>query len=383
MIYTEAMVNFKNTIGTFALFLCLIYSRGAVGEEKKIIRLAVSNAVSGPASQLGIRLNQGAQAYFSKVNQQSDTLGFSVEMLAKDDGYEPFKTLKNTQYFIQQEDIFAFFNYVGTPTTHAILPEIKKSTLPFLTPFTGAEFLRNPIIKNVFNLRASYYQEARRQIEFLVSEKNITEIGLLVQADEFGSSVERGYLMAMKDRGITPVVTTRYRRNTQDIATALNILKEKKVKAIGFVGTYEPLAELVNMAHKQGFTPFFTTVSFISSHDLFIRINQHSDILVTEVMPEPSTCQVDFCKQFILDMKEHNITDVDQVQLEGYLNAYAFVEVLKECKKDLTPECFLKRISDFELPLDDLKITFSEGDHQGLDNVYLNIFDLNKYAQID
>ncbi len=31
--------------------------------------------------------------------------------------------------------------------------------VPFLAPFTGAEFLRDPELNNVLNVRASYYQE--------------------------------------------------------------------------------------------------------------------------------------------------------------------------------------------------------------------------------
>ncbi|MDG1750675.1 MAG: ABC transporter substrate-binding protein, partial [Thalassotalea sp.] len=214
-----------------SIFICFSINAFADVEKQQTINLAVSNATSGPTSQLGIRLNQGANAYFNRINNEGGIAGRVIKLEHLDDGYEPFKTLKNTQKFLARNDIFAFFNYVGTPTSHAIIELISNSETPFLMPFTGAEFLRTPIIDNVYHLRASYYQEAEQQINYLVDSKKITNIGLLVQADEFGTSVEKGYLMAWKDRGLKPTVTTRYRRNTKDVELALSILKAKDVQA--------------------------------------------------------------------------------------------------------------------------------------------------------
>jgi ABC-type branched-subunit amino acid transport system substrate-binding protein len=363
------------------LLICFSINAFAVSENQESIHLAISNATSGPASQLGIRLNQGAEAYFSRVNLEGGIAGKTIKLEQLDDGYEPYKTLTNTQAFLNRNDIFAFFNYVGTPTTHAIIKEISKSKIPFLMPFTGAEFLRTPVIDNVYHLRASYYQEAEQQIDYLVDAKKITNIGLLIQADEFGSSVEKGYLMALDKRGLKPIVTTRYRRNTKDIELALSILKDKKVQAIAFVGTYEPFAQLINSAYKQNFTPFFSTVSFISSHDLFQRLKQPSNVLVTEVMPDPNTCDDNICLQFIQDMKAQGVVDVDQVLFEGYLNAFVFVEVAKQCGSSLTQQCFLEKMKQFEYNHNGLSISFADNDHQGFSNIFLNLFTLTSEKQ--
>ena len=356
------------------ILICFSFNAFADPENQQTIKLAVSNATTGPASQLGIRLNQGANAYFHRINNEGGIAGKTIKIEQLDDGYEPFKTLKNTQKFLAQDDIFAFFNYVGTPTTHAIIKHIKNSQVPFLMPFTGAEFLRTPVIDNIYHLRASYYQEAEQQINYLVDSKEITDIGLLVQADEFGTSVEKGYIMALKERGLKPTVTTRYRRNTNDVALALSILKAKNVQAVAFVGTYEPFAQLINLAYQQEFTPFFTSVSFVSSRDLFQRLKQPSNVLVTEVMPDPNVCYEDICLQFIRDMKAQGIEKVDQILFEGYLNAFVFVEVAKQCDKALSQRCLLEKMAQFEYHQKGLSISFKDKDHQGLSSIFLNFF---------
>ncbi len=368
------MKSFKLILIFYLTFVFSFDCFSNTAEDNTPINLAVSNAVSGPASQLGSRLNQGANAYFTKVNKAGGINGRKVKLITLDDGYEPYKTLTNTKAFLKRADIFAFFNYVGTPTTHAVLPLIKQSNLPFLMPFTGAEFLRNPVVDTIFNLRASYFQEAQKQIEYLVKNQNITEIGLLVQADEFGTAVEEGYLLTMKEYGIKPVVVTRYRRNTQDISLALDILKAKNVKAIGFGGTYKPFAELINMAASQDFNPLFTSVSFVSSHDLFQRLKHTSRVLITEVMPDPQTCQSSICRQFIDDMKLAGVDEPDQVQFEGYMNAYVFTQTAQRCKTALTRQCFINEIKQLNLQLDVMNVAFTPANHQGLNQVYLNFY---------
>jgi len=360
----------------FAVSHASNFSRNNLANQPII--LASSSALSGPASKLGIRLNQGAQIYFDKINEMGGIAGRKVVLKSLDDGYEPFKTLKNTQLFLKNNNVFALFNYVGTPTAAVILPLIKNKQLPFLMPFTGAEFLRTPVIDNIFNLRASYYQEVDAQLNFLVKEKKISTIGLLIQADKFGIAVEKGYLSLMKKHGIEPVVTTRYRRNTEDVALALSILKAKNVEAIAFVGTYQPFAELINTAAEQKFTPFFTTVSFISSHDLFPKLKQQSRVFVSEVMPEPQTCILSICQKFISDMKKAGIIHTDQVQFEGYMNAYLFTEVAKQCAEKLNQACFLNKIKHFSFDFGGIVANFSPDSHQGLNNIYLNIFEKKK-----
>ncbi|OKY24837.1 MULTISPECIES: ABC transporter substrate-binding protein [Thalassotalea] len=342
--------------------------------EDNLIKLAVSNVTKGPAAQIGIRLNQGAEVYFQKVNHQNELPGYRIEMTHRNDSYEPFNTLKNTQYFLQQGDFFAFFNYVGTPTTAAILETIKNNKLPFLTPFTGAYFLRKPAIKNIFTLRASYYQEVKAQLDYLINTRGFKNIGLLIQADDFGYAVEKGYKKIMESYHVTPTITARYRRNTEDIQTALMLLRKHKVEAVAFVGTYKPLSTLINQAYEQDFTPFFSSVSFISSADLFPLLKYHSDVLITEVFPDPKDCKKAYCRQFVEDMNAAGYSDLDRIQLEGYMNGYLFTQVAKQCINTMTPTCFLNEIQNFSSQQLDIKIEFSPLEHQGLNNVYLNIY---------
>ncbi len=345
----------------------------SLATQQPSLKLGMSAAFSGPSAKLGVQLEQGASAFFSEINASGGVNGRLIELLTRDDQYEPHLTVINTRYLVSTARVDALFSFVGTPTSNAIQPIIDSHQIPFITPFTGAEFLRGKA--NVFNLRASYYDEAKVQIDYLVKQLNVKKIAFLIQADEFGLSVQNGLEKAMQPYAIKPVEIARFKRNTQDIKEALKRLKVSEAEAVCLVGTYEPLAHFINLAAQQNFTPQFTSVSFVSSDELFSRIKQHSRILVTEVMPTVKGCTEEWCKRFLQTMTKAGILNPTRVHLEGYANAYIFYNAAKNCK-DLTKECLLTELKRNKEKLDSATRNYIEVKEEIDGNtVFLNHFE--------
>jgi ABC-type branched-subunit amino acid transport system substrate-binding protein len=135
----------------------------------KSILLGQSAAFSGPAAQLGIQMNIGTKAYFDSVNAQGGVYGRRIELKTRDDRYEASLCVENTRTFIEEDKVFALISYVGTPTTVAAMPIFTQAKVPLVGPFTGAEVLRDPMNRYIFNVRASYYNETEKIVEQLVS----------------------------------------------------------------------------------------------------------------------------------------------------------------------------------------------------------------------
>ncbi|KKE81109.1 ABC transporter substrate-binding protein [Pseudoalteromonas luteoviolacea] len=299
-------------------------------EPKEHIKLGMSVALSGPASHIGQQLERGHELYFNYANQQQDAEQPHIQLIALDDGYEPSRAVDNTQYLIRHQRIDALIGNMGTPTTHAIKEILKRHQLPLLMPYTGATFLyQNPGFP-IFKLRASYLDEAREQIRYLVDELGHTKIALFIQADEFGLTLEKSHRQALKDKGIEPVVIARFRRNTNDVAKALTQILTTQATAIAMIGTYEPLAAFINQAHRGGFRGTYTSVSFVSSTSLFSNIIVPAHVMVTEVLPDPHTCHGHICDLFRNLSKTHKQAMTHQ-SFEGFVNAYLFSQSLKHC----------------------------------------------------
>src|SRR3989338_3942398 len=61
------------------------------------VRIGMVNAQSGPAAALGLGMLNGAQAYFKRVNAEGGVHGRRINLLSRDDGYEPSETAAPTR----------------------------------------------------------------------------------------------------------------------------------------------------------------------------------------------------------------------------------------------------------------------------------------------
>ncbi|TMO42985.1 ABC transporter substrate-binding protein [Pseudoalteromonas sp. S4389] len=363
-------------LNALLITLVLIPTTSLAQHTQPPIKLGMSTALTGPAKQIGEQLALGSKIYFDKVNKTQGINGQNIDLILADDGYEPKNTVVNTRQFLYTEKIHAIFGSMGTPTAHAIKPLLDRHRIPFLMPFTGADFLHNSSMPNVFNLRASYQDEAIEQINYLIKERNHQKIGLIIQADEFGYMVESNLITALEEFGIKPIEVARFRRNSSDISKALETLKQSEVTAVCMVGTYQPLAEFINTSYEQGFKPDFTSVSFVSSHDLFALVKHPANIMVTEVVPNPNKCENAWCNSFKEDIKPYKVTP-NRIIFEGYLNAAALVEAAKECPTPLNNQCLLIQLNKTFDRDSELAALFSDPDKDKIKKIYRSYYKSN------
>ena len=157
-----------------------------------------SAAFEGPAAALGLGMRQGILAAFTEANTAGGVNGRRLELVYCDDGYEPDRAIENTNRLINEDQVFALIGEVGTPTSRAAQPIATEARVPFIGPFTGAGFLRDPSLGNVINVRASYDQETEAWIEHLTSDLGISRVALLYQDDSFGLAGRSGVVAALE-----------------------------------------------------------------------------------------------------------------------------------------------------------------------------------------
>ena len=351
------------------------------GVSEKEIRIGMANALSGPASGLGVNLKAGADAYLARVNAAGGVNGRKIVLLSKDDGYEPEKTAAATRALIEQDKVFALFGYVGTPTSTAAVPLASRASVPYLFPFTGAEFLRNPVNKWVFNVRASYFDETETIVERPSKDAGAKKIALFIQDDAFGEAGKAGVNRALHRRGMKVAEEARYKRNTIEVDEGMAKIKAAAPDAVVFVGTYKPFVEIIKKAKAAGLKAKFMTVSFIGTSDFIREAGADGEgVYITQVMPSPDNTAAPLVKQFQDDMKGG---PVNYSSLEGYANAAVLTEALKKAGANPTRATFLTALESFSADLGGLKVAFSATSHQGAKDVFLTIVRGGKAVQVD
>ena len=246
-----------------------------------------SAAFSGPARHLGTEMRLGILAAFREANQVGGVHGRRMELESLDDGYESDAAFANTQRLIYESDVFALIGAVGTPTSRSSFLSADYAGAPFIAPFTGAEFLRNPELDNVLNLRASYYQETEEMVARLTEDLGIRRVAVFYQNDAYGQAGLEGTRLALERRRLEPVASGHYERNTTAVHGAVFHIVDADPEAVVLIGAYAPVANTITEI-RQSIDPVFMAISFVGGAALARELGPEGEgVYVTRLCPFP------------------------------------------------------------------------------------------------
>ena len=343
-----------------------------VGDDR--ILFGQSAAFSGPAQALGGGMKLGIRAAFEERNRAGGVHGRKLDLVSLDDGYEPERAIGNTRRLIEEDRVFALVGAVGTPTSNAAEPIASAAGVPYIGPFTGAEFLRSRSRPMVINVRASYFQETDEMVERLTSDLGVSRIGILYQDDSYGLAGYKGLTRALKRRKLKLAGVGTYQRNTSAVKTAVLDLIHSEPEAVVIIGAYRPVAEFIRWARLLGFDPVFVNISFVGSNALVRELGEAGDgVLVTQVVPFPTDASFPIVADYHRALAAHSPeSEPGFVSLEGYLVGRFVVEALDRSGRDLTRNGFINAVTLTGIhDLGGFELEFGPIDNQGSDRVFL------------
>ena len=319
-----------------------------IGVSEDQIVFGQAAALQGPSSALGQGMRNGILAAFEEVNAKGGIHGRKLRLISRDDGYDPDRSVAQTVKLIEDDKVFALIGAVGTPTSMATVPITRQRNVPFIGPFSGAEFLRAPDLANVVNIRASYGAEAEAWIRYLTDELHFGNIAIFYQDDSFGRDGLAGVKAALERRGLELSAEGTFERNTRAVGAALRTIKRAEPEAVVMVGTYGPSAEFIKLAHKAGFRPTFVNISFVGANALARELGREGDgVVVSQVVPLPWDTSLKVVADYQAAQKAIDpALTPDFVSLEGYLSGRLVAAALELAGPDPTRAQLLHVINE-------------------------------------
>lgn len=340
-----------------------------------------SAALSGPAAALGQGMRLGIQAAFAEINRRGGVHGRQLELLSLDDGYEPEAALSNTRQLLQEEHVFALIGPVGTPTSRAVEPVVALAGAPYIGPFTGAEFLRDPEeAPTAVNVRASYFQETDEMVERLTEDLGVSRIAVLYQDDSYGNAGLAGVRIALARRRLELSGLAAYQRNTTAVKVAVLELRRARPEAVIIIGAYRPVAEFVRWTRRIGFEPILMNISFVGSEALAADLGPAGEgVLITQVVPFPEDNSLRVVRDYREALRrQERGAPPSFVSLEGYIAGRLTGEVLERSGPELTRARFLETLATIRnLDFGGFALTYGPQDSQGSDSVFLTRIESN------
>jgi ABC-type branched-subunit amino acid transport system substrate-binding protein len=353
-------------------------------------------------------------AYLLPINNAGGVNGRRVEITAYDDQYEPDLAIRNTLRLMDKDDVFALFNYVGTPTMNRVLPLLRMhqdEDFLLLFPFTGAGTNRIPPYDQLsFNLRASYDQETKGLVDHFIAV-NRTRIGVFYQADAYGRAGWAGLREALGKHGLEIAGEATYRRGSpfdQSYDRQVAIMQRLQPDAVVCVGTYPACAGFVRDMRDRGVDCPIATISFVGSEAMLkllsatereLNKEYTSRLVSSQVVPSYHDDSVPAVREYreAVDRYRDAIMPPDSllyangkttereyaplpysfISLEGYLDAKLFVAILQRMGGDPRRADLAQTVlamGDFDLGTGQrLSFGGATGRRQASDQVYYTV----------
>jgi branched-chain amino acid transport system substrate-binding protein len=336
------------TIGIgLAIFLAAANSLHARADETGVnshsIMFGQAAALDGPSSALGQGMRQGILAAFAEINAKGGVHGRKLELISRDDGYDPDRSVVQTIKLIEEDKVFALIGAVGTPTTTVTVPIAKARNVP---------------------------------IKHLTEDLHIKSIAIFYQDDSFGRDGLAGAKLALEKRGMELTAEGTFERNTKAVGSALRTLKRAEPEAVVMVGTYGPCAEFIKLAHKSGFNPIFVNISFVGANALAKELGpEGTGVIVSQVVPFPWDTSVKVVADYQAAEKVLDPSMKPEfVSLEGYLSGRLVAAALEKTGPNPTRADMLRVINEVgRFDISGTIMTFGSKMHDAPSRVFLTV----------
>jgi branched-chain amino acid transport system substrate-binding protein len=353
-------------------------SAAETGVSDREIRIGQSIDLSGPVSEFGQDVANGARAYFDLVNEKGGIHGRQIKLISLDDKYKVSDTVKNVQQLIKDDQVFALFSILGTPNAMAVLPLVDKSGVPLFAPLTGAQALRAPFNPNVFNIRASYKDEIEKIVQHL-NTIGIKRVSVVFLADALGKDGLENVHAAMAKVKMKVHSVSSIETDASDAEKAAVTLHDTRPEAIILITAGKASVEFIKAynRHRRGIQ--FYALSVMAGNTSVKALGQDGiGVVVSSVVPFPWSQSVPIAKEYQAAMKKIGLTDYSFAGFESYINAKVLAEAIQRTGKDLTRAKLIAATESMkQVSFGGFDVAFGKDVHQGSNRVELAIIGPN------
>jgi ABC-type branched-subunit amino acid transport system substrate-binding protein len=330
------------------------YGPGASATE---IKLGQTMPYSGPASAYGT-IGRLQQAYFKMINDQGGVNGRKINLISLDDGYSPPRTVEQIRRLVEQDEVLALFQTLGTPPNSAIHKYVNAKKVPHLLLATGATKWGDP--KNFpwtmgFNL--SYQIEGQIYAKWLLQNKPNAKIGILYQNDDYGKDVLKGVKDGLGSAAAKMIVAEQTYEVT-DPTVDSQVIALQGAGADTFINITTPKfgAQAVRKAWDSGWKPLHiinNVSASVGSVLIPAGLDKSVGLLTVQYYKDPNDPQWKddpamlewrgFMGKYYKDGDPK-----DASNLYAYITAQVMVQILKQCGNDLTRENVMKQAANLK-----------------------------------
>ncbi|MCW5622476.1 MAG: ABC transporter substrate-binding protein [Burkholderiales bacterium] len=320
------------------------------------IKLGQTMPYSGPASAYGV-IGKTEVAYFQMVNERGGINGRKINLISLDDAYSPPRAVEQVRKLVEQDQVLALFQNLGTPSNSAIHDYVNAQKIPHLFVATGATKWGDP--KNfpwTIGFQPSYQIEAKIYARYILREKPDARIAVLYQNDDYGKDYLHGFKEGLGDKVDMIVAEVSYEVTDPTVDSQIVTLKSSGADVFFNITTPKFAAQAIRKVADIGWKPLHFINNVASSVGAVLTpagLDKSVGVITALYMKDPNDPQWDsdpgmqrwheFMAKY---MPGADVRDFNHVY--GYAAAQLMEQVLEKCGDDLSRENLLKQATSVE-----------------------------------
>jgi branched-chain amino acid transport system substrate-binding protein len=336
------------------------YGPGASDTE---IKLGGTMPYSGPASTYGT-IGKAETAYFGMINEKGGINGRKINFITRDDSYSPPKTVEAVRQLVEQDQVLATFQILGTPPNTAVQGYLNENKVPQLFVATGADKWNDPKkFPWTMGWQPSYRIEARIYGRYILKHMPNAKIAVLYQNDDFGKDYLTGLREGLGAKADKMIVDSKtYETTDPTIDSQIVALQGSGADTLLVAAIPKFAAQAIRKVYDVGWKPAFFMTNVSASVKAVIQpagLDKSQGIITAGYIKDPNDPQWQSSteyKDWLGFMKKYysagSLADVNNVY--AYTVAENLVVVLKACGNNLTRENIMKQaasLHDLKLPM--------------------------------
>lgn len=218
---------------------------------------------SGPASAYGT-IGKTINAYIEMTNAKGGVNGRQIEFISYDDGYSPPKMVEQVRRLVEQDEVTALFQTLGTPTNTAIHKYVNAKRVPHLFLATGAAKWDDPEnFPMTMGWQPSYVVEAKIYAKYIMDNMPDAKVAMLYQNDDFGKDYYNGFKEGLGDKVDMLVAEAPYEVSAPTVDSEVINLKASGADVFIIIATPKFAAQAIKKSAEIGWEAqrFLTNVS--------------------------------------------------------------------------------------------------------------------------
>ena len=236
------------------------------------IKLGGTYPLSGPLAAYA-SVAKGVDAWFQHLNEteggitSADGNTREIEWTYLDDQYAPPKTLENVRLLIEQENVWAVLNPLGTPSNTAIRDYMNQAKVPQLLVATGASKWGNEIEQYPYTIgyQPDYESEGIAYAQYILEQNPDAQIGILYANDDFGKDYLAGVKEGLGDSVDQLISEVTYETSDATIDNQVSQVKDSGADALILIATPQFAIQGIQRVAALGWEPIRVLTSVSAS----------------------------------------------------------------------------------------------------------------------